>query len=101
MSFIERYRILSRVHNKIKTNATGSPEDFARSIGKSKRCTYNILDELKEMGADIRYSKPKQSYEYLNDFDMELKIDGKNIKGGKKSNFSTKCRKMHSNNLTL
>jgi len=103
MSFIEKYRLLQRVHNKIRLSATGTPDEFAKAIGKSKRCTYNILDELKDLGAEIKYSRTKQSFEYLNDFDIDLKIEGKNIKGGRAlfNIFFNNAEKLHSNNLLL
>jgi len=83
MSFIEKYQKIEAVHQLIKMKATGTPDEFANHIQKSRRCIYNIIDELKEMGANISYNRNRQSFEYLNNFDLSLRIDTNAIKGGR------------------
>ena len=85
MGFIERYYKLEQVHQFIKMKATGNPNDFSRKINKSRRSLYNIIDELKNMGARVTYNKQRETFEYQNDFDITLKVEGKNILGGQKT----------------
>lgn len=103
MSFVEKYNLLERVHKNIKLKATGTPDEFANKIGKSKRTIYNTIYELEDLGAEIKYSRQKQSFEYLNDFSINLKIEGKNIKGGKNifQYFFYNEEKLHVNGLLL
>lgn len=82
MNLIEKYRIIERVHRRIILRSTGSADEFANSIGKSRRGVYDIIEELEDLGAEIHYSRQNRSFEYLNDFSINLKIEGKDIKGG-------------------
>lgn len=103
MSFIEKYQKIEAVHQRIKMKSTGTPDEFANHIQKSRRCIYNIIDELKEMGAHITYNRNRQSFEYLNQFEINLKIEGQNIRGGKRNfNFSSwRAEKMHNEFIIL
>jgi predicted DNA-binding transcriptional regulator YafY len=49
----------------IRLKATGSPKTFAGKIGISERTLFEYLNVLKELGADISYSKAAQSYFYI------------------------------------
>ncbi len=94
MSFIEKYHKLEQVHQLIKMKSTGTPDDFANKINKSRRALYNILGELKNMGAEITYNKRLETFGYKNNFDINLKIKGQNIWGGKKTqNFFYRMQK--------
>ena len=103
MTFIDKYNKIDAVHQRIKMKATGTPDDLAMHIQKSRRCIYNIIDELKDMGAKIFYNKNRQSFEYLNNFEINLKIEGNEIKGGYKklSNFYWRAGIMHDEFVTL
>jgi predicted DNA-binding transcriptional regulator YafY len=77
---------LEYMHHLIQTEATGNPETFAGKLHLSRRQLYNILDELSDLGAEIRYSRIRQSfyyacpcqlriefgYEKLNEADLQL-----------------------------
>jgi predicted peroxiredoxin len=83
MNFIDKYNLLETMHFKIKMQATGTPQEFAKSICKSRSSLYDLLDELKEMGADIYFSRSKSSFKYRNEFDINLKIDTSKVVGAK------------------
>jgi molybdenum-dependent DNA-binding transcriptional regulator ModE len=56
---IERMDIL------IRTNATGSPTDFAQRMGMSTRSLFNYINYMKtRLNAPIEYSNTMQSYFY-------------------------------------
>ena len=79
--------------------ATGTPKQFAKSIGKSRSSLYDLLEELKEMGAEIYYSRLNCSFKYKNEFEIDLKIDTRKVIGGKnifKNNFFRPRKKTRS-----
>jgi len=74
MLLFETIDRLSRIHRLIKREGTGTPDEFAERFNIKRRQLYNILDEFKDYGAEIRYSRIKNSFYYLNDFDVSVKI---------------------------
>lgn len=67
MSLVNKVFVLVQIHSHIEHKRTGSPEAFARKLNISKRSLFRILEELKDMGAQITYNKGKQTYQYMND----------------------------------
>ena len=74
MLIFETIDRLHRMHQLIKREGTGTPDEFANRFHIKRRQLYNILDEFKDYGADIRYSTAKSSYYYTNDFDIFVRI---------------------------
>lgn len=74
MLLFETIDRMHRLHLMIKREATGSADEFARRFNLKKRQLYYILDEFKDFGADIRFSRIKNSYYYGNDFDVKVTI---------------------------
>ncbi|KAA6303548.1 MAG: hypothetical protein EZS26_000099 [Candidatus Ordinivivax streblomastigis] len=72
MLFSERINRLYNIHKWIQQGETGTPDEFAEYFHLSRRQLYNILDELKDYGADIRYSRTTHSYFYANEFDISI-----------------------------
>ena len=66
---INRTKLL---HKLITQECTGTPDQLAQRFHLSKRQLYNLLEEFKEMGADIGYSRMKETFYYKNDFYLEL-----------------------------
>lgn len=60
---IERFQLLSKL---IKEGRTGSPDELASRLGVSRAKLYLMLDELKDEGAKIRYSKRISSFVFEN-----------------------------------
>ncbi|WP_157493891.1 hypothetical protein [Fulvivirga imtechensis] len=48
----------------IKKKATGSPKDLSLRMGISERQVYNIINEMKELGAPIYFCTIRRSYCY-------------------------------------
>jgi predicted transcriptional regulator len=94
MSVVQRLMKLEQVHQLIKMKATGTPDEFAIKIGKSRKTVYNLMDELVEMGAITTYNKQKMSFEYANEFEFKLMVNGEKIAGGK--NIYTDVKILHS-----
>lgn len=81
---MDRY---NKMHQLIKRENTGTPCEFARKLGISKSQLYNCLDELRIRGAEINYSKIKESYVYQTPVEVRAEFalifpdsDGKNGK---------------------
>lgn len=71
----KNYLKLQYLHNCIKKECTGTPCSLGVSMGVSKRTFFYMVDDLREMGAIIKYCRTRQTYYYDNDF--ELKVDYK------------------------
>lgn len=74
MFIIDDLKRIHKIHKLIKGQQTGSPEDLASLICISRRELYYIIEMLKNMGAEINYSRAKQSFCYTNAFDMDLSL---------------------------
>ncbi|OAV64982.1 hypothetical protein Barb6_03035 [Bacteroidales bacterium Barb6] len=74
MKLLEKLERMHRIHKLIKLEATGTPEEFAERLNLKRRQVYNILNELRDIGADIQYNTVSRTYYYKNDFDMEIRI---------------------------
>ena len=74
MQLFEAIDRLTRIHNLIRREATGTPDEFASKLRLKKRQLYNILEEFRDYGAIIKYSRSKSTYYYENDFEITVKI---------------------------
>ena len=68
LKILERYR---EIHRLIKYRSTGNPESFAKKLGISKSQLFNYLEELRDRGAEISYSKNLGSYFYRKPVELE------------------------------
>jgi predicted DNA-binding transcriptional regulator YafY len=66
---------LDYLHSLIKRRATGAPEQLAKKLNVSERTTFEYIEILRSLGADIKYSRDRQSYYYTVDgsFDFHFK----------------------------
>ena len=62
MTFSERLDLLKKASRKIKQEATGPPEVFARDLGIPRTNLYRIKLDLEERGAAIKYDRQRQTY---------------------------------------
>ena len=70
-AFIQLDRI-KKMNNLIKNKRTGNPQEFAKQLGICQSQLFNLIDDLKIMGAPISYSRKSQSYYYNTDFEIDL-----------------------------
>lgn len=73
MTLYQQINRLEYIHYLIRTGATGEPVLFARRINVSRRQLYNLLDEIKNFGAEIKYSRTLQSFYYVKPFELDFK----------------------------
>jgi predicted DNA-binding transcriptional regulator YafY len=66
VNFIKQIERLILLNKLIIEQQTGTPEDLARRLNISPRQAYNMLEMIRDMGVDVRYSKKSQTYYYEN-----------------------------------
>jgi predicted DNA-binding transcriptional regulator YafY len=66
---------LEYLNQLIKKKSTGSPLELAQKMNVSERTTFYYLDTLKSLGADVKFSRTRNSYYYFVDgtFDFQFK----------------------------
>jgi predicted DNA-binding transcriptional regulator YafY len=75
-----------RIHKLIQREATGTADEFADRLHIRRRQLYNILEEFRDYGAEIKYSRTKCSFYYANDFDVLVKINVNPLSSQEKMN---------------
>jgi biotin operon repressor len=65
---------LEAIDQKIRLKASGSPEQFAASLGMSKASLHRYLDFLKDYGAPIIYDVRIKSYAYEYDVNIQFQF---------------------------
>lgn len=63
IKYIDR---LIRMDALIKMKATGTPDQFASKLGIKRSTLFQILQDIRRMDVDIKYSCARQSYYYAN-----------------------------------
>ena len=87
MKLIQQLQQLERLDALIRRKSTGSPKELARKFSVSERTVYNLLEALRQMGAEIEYCHSRCSYYYKLQmkfrygFIVDSSMDGK-VKGG-------------------
>jgi hypothetical protein len=59
----------------ISMKATGNPEEFAEKLGIRRSTLFQSLQEMREMGVDIKYSNFRQSYYYADNRRIKIKLE--------------------------
>lgn len=72
IKYIER---LQRIDKLIVMKATGTPEEFAEKLGIKRSTLFQSLQEMRDMGVDIRYSWSRQSYYYADDRRIKIIVE--------------------------
>ncbi len=55
--------------------ATGTPEEFAEKMGIKRSTLFESLQEMREIGVDIKYSFIRQSYYYVDNRRIKIKLE--------------------------
>ena len=72
MSLNNKIERIKRMHDLILFKRTGKPDQFARKMGLSQSMLYNLLKELKELGAPIAYCRYRESYQYMHPVEFRV-----------------------------
>ncbi|WP_343558044.1 HTH domain-containing protein [Sphingobacterium sp.] len=89
LRYIERINLLDKL---MKKRRTGTPAELAKRLGVSVARLYVIIDQLKDEGAPIVYSRQLCTYFYEYYFSITIKVQieelgevkSRNIYGGEK-----------------
>ena len=77
MTLIERIRLIERTDGLVRRRATGSPNQLAERLGISVRSVYNLIEQMKEMGAPIQYCRNTSTYCY--EYPVHFEVGFQNI----------------------
>ena len=66
---IEKFQILSKL---VREQKTGSPEELANRLNVSRRQLYNYLEEFRDLGMEISYSRRYNSFHFDNSKKLEI-----------------------------
>lgn len=84
MRFFEKIKVIERIDQLIKMKATGSARDLAKRLNVSKSTMYEIIDTMKNMGAEIEYCNHRKSYYYIHEKVLAIGfVEKSKIYGGK------------------
>lgn len=74
MSIKKYFDRISHINYLIQKKATGTPLQLARKLSISKRSVQEYIQQMKELGFPIKYSKSRTSYYYEKDGIMPKKL---------------------------
>ena len=74
INFDKQAERIRKAHQLLLEEKTGTPQDFADKLKISRSQLYNLINQLKEFEAPIKYSKKINSFYYHKMFDLELKF---------------------------
>jgi predicted DNA-binding transcriptional regulator YafY len=79
MTLFQQIDRIEHIHYRIRSQSTGEPNSFAEKLNLGRRQLYNLLDELKDYGAKIRYSRTRQTFFYERPFQLAIKVEMKTL----------------------
>lgn len=65
MSIVEKLMKIECLDQLIRLKRTGTPVELAEKMNLSERQVRRYIDEMRSMGAEIRYNDFLKSYEYI------------------------------------
>jgi hypothetical protein len=75
MSLLKYVERLRRMDSLISMMSTGTPEEFADKLGIRRSTLFQSLQEMREMGVDIKYSYVRQSYFYADNRRIKIRLE--------------------------
>ncbi len=78
MKLLEQLRKLERLDRLIRMRATGRPGELASRLRLSERQVYNLLNDLRTLGAEISYDHHSRSYRYDKHIRFNFRIVAEN-----------------------
>ncbi|MFK7978699.1 MAG: HTH domain-containing protein [Saprospiraceae bacterium] len=72
MTTRKRIKKLLRLHSLIKRKSTGNPTNLACKLEISPATLYRYLNDLKNEGAAIKYSKDRGSYYFEKEHELKF-----------------------------
>jgi biotin operon repressor len=83
MRFLEKLKAIERLDQLIKLKATGSADDLATRLSVTRSTVYELIECMRNMGADINYCKQRKSFYYESEKFLAIGfVEKDKIKGG-------------------
>ena len=79
MPFNHQIERIQRMHKLIQCKQTGPPDCFAQKLGISRSLVYQLIQELKQMGAPIIYCKYRESFKYQYEVEFKFGFEPPNL----------------------
>jgi hypothetical protein len=80
MNHFDAIKRLHNIHLFIKRENTGNPFEFAKEFYMSRSLLYDIIGELTDYGAIIKYSRKRRTFFYVDDFELSETAVWKGLK---------------------
>lgn len=75
MAIIKYVKRIRRLDQLISTKSTGSPSDLAEKLGISRSTIFQNLQEMREIGLEIKYSTTLETYYYENGKRIQISLE--------------------------
>jgi len=72
MNYYDINTRLYNIYKDILNRKKGTPDEFAKRYNISRRTLYNIMEEMKIRGADIKFSRINNCFYFNNDFEFKI-----------------------------
>ena len=63
----EYLEIFERIDDLIRLKSTGSPTELGKLLGFSRASIFEYINDMKELGAPIKYNRSVKTYYYFED----------------------------------
>jgi len=71
MKFIKQLERYQKIDELISTECTGTPNELAKKLNISRGHLYRLLENLKDYGAEIEYSRKQENFYYTTHFNLD------------------------------
>lgn len=75
MTLISDLDKLALINLEIRKEQTGNPREFAKKLNLSRSMFYNYIEEIKILGAKIKYNRNTKTFYYENNFDIKIEVN--------------------------
>ena len=75
MIFLKQLERFRNLDNLIEQEKTGAPFELAEKLEISRSHLYRLLSDLKDYGAEIKYCRKKNTFQYTKPFNFNKNIN--------------------------
>ncbi len=89
MKTLKQLERLNKVHKLIKLENTGSPFELSKKLHISEREVYRVIEYLRDIDAEVSFSRNSNTYYYTNDFELYVDVSVKTIVNNQSTIFNS------------
>ncbi|MCA0932987.1 DNA-binding protein [Lutimonas saemankumensis] len=86
MNNLKQLERIKKIHNLIRLESTGTPEELSKKLRISIRQTFSLLEQMRELEAPVKFNRKAKTYYYERDFDINITISVHVISRGNLTN---------------